>query len=200
MAAGTEEGHGRAGPGQARPGAERRKAAGGRVGRGCEGWGSPSSRCYQRRACGWRPDGGSRVLRARVGLRTPVRSDPWTVPLSLRLDSGRRRRRPLPLPPPTPRTKSPHPDSPSAAAAKSSAAYWLSAAAPTGKCSPGFGARGAKGGRGQSAGREGGAGATTRNVSNRRESRREVRPRAITAERPRKERCEGERKRNSKAG
>lgn len=39
MAAGTEEGHGRAGPGQARPGAERRKAAGGRAGRGCGGMG-----------------------------------------------------------------------------------------------------------------------------------------------------------------
>lgn len=83
-------GHGRGPrPGQAGRGKERRKAAGGGVGREGGGMGgSPRSRCYQRGACGWRPGRGSRVLRTRVGLRTPLRGDQWTVPFGLRRGPG----------------------------------------------------------------------------------------------------------------
>lgn len=132
-------------PGRARKGEEEGCGRWGRQGRWRDG-GLPRSRCYQRGACGWRPGRGSRVLGARVGLRTPLRGDQWTVPLGLRRVPGSSyRRRPLPPPPPTPRTKPhPHPDTRSAAAAKSSAAYRLPAAAPAGKCSPDLGHGGQK--------------------------------------------------------
>lgn len=76
MAAGTEEGHGRAGPGVLRE----EEGSGGGEGRGGRGTGSPRRRCCQRGAYGWRPGQDSRVLGARLGIRTPLRGDLCTVP------------------------------------------------------------------------------------------------------------------------
>lgn len=177
-------------PGRAGREAKRRKAAGGRVGRGAGGVGeSPRSRGCQRRAWGWWPGGGSGVLGARLGLRTPLRGDWQTIPsasasASTSVLAAAASSRRLPPPPSSSCTMPPLPDSrsPGAAAAKSSVAHWLPAAAPAGKCSPGFRAQGPKGGRGESAGRGGVALARIRDAGGGRASRREARPQAIQAE------------------
>ena len=109
MAAGTEEGHGRARLGWAR--SESRKTVGGGVGWGAEGMGVaaqlqlPETSPWLAAGPGQQGPGPWGSTRS----RTPLRGYQWTVPLRLRLRPGRRRPLPPPLPP---RTKPPHPDSP----------------------------------------------------------------------------------------
>lgn len=183
-------GHGRAGPG---PTAQREEEGCGREG------GRRSRRDGGRRAAAAPTDepvaggragaAGSSVLDAasRASPRAiNVDSTPWprppppSWPPAAAARSRRRRRR---------AQSPPYSDSPgaaAAAAAKSSAADWPLAAAPAGKCSPGLGAPRAERRKRLVSLWRGGAGVGVggaRNASRPAESRREVRPQAIRAER-----------------
>lgn len=101
----------RRGPRPGRAGAGR-AAKGGRLRAGgwaaeTEGWGSPRSCSSHRRARGWRPGRGSRVLGARRGLaRLSAGDQCGQSPSASASVLAARCRRPLP-PPPPPRTKPP---------------------------------------------------------------------------------------------